>query len=126
MRVLGEDEHVGTFLKLWRTMPYDRHLLPDALLGKKPATVFYGGSTVLAREQAATRVLVACDREGENAHVRIMDRGRYKAIKTRWRAAKADYLARKGELQRAYQDALPEMTSIPFWEEYLKAAAEPR
>ncbi len=116
--ILDEHASVGLPLKLWRTMPYDRHFLPDALLRDEPGTVFYGGSGPTAAEQVATRTLVACDRSG-NAHIRTMDRVRYARIHGRWRTAMVDYREHKDQLAQEYRDAMPQMTSEDFWKKFL-------
>lgn len=112
-------------LRLVRTLPYDKHLLPENMLRVKPGTAYYGGSSNLPGiPQTATKVIVACDRSGELAHVRVMDKKRDKEIRRRWRQARRDYRARKTELEQAYRDALPQMTSVGFWHEYLERALE--
>ena len=108
-------------LRLWRTAPYDRHLLPDALLRSAPATAYYGGYTIFSPAQIGTKVLVACDRAGEMAHVRFMDRALWKAIRKRWAAVKADYRLRGADVAQAYRDALPEMSSVEYWREHLRS-----
>lgn len=109
-------------IKALRLLPYDKHLLPGALLRNAPATAYFGESLAPSAAQVATRVIVACNRTGEKAHVRVMDRERYAAIRSRWRAALGAFKAREPELRRAYIEAMPEMTSVAFWEDYLKRA----
>lgn len=121
-RELVRDDHAaGPWLRVWRSLPYDRHLLPDVLIKDEAATAYYGGYTVLSPDQVAKRVLVACDRTCENAHVRVMDRNRWNAIRKRWQVACDDYAQRKDEVAQAYRDALPQMTSAAFWKEHLAA-----
>lgn len=109
-------------IKAVRLLPYDKHLLPDAVLRDKAATAYFGESLTPELSQVATRVIVACDRTGKNAHVRVMDRARYESIRSRWKSALAQFRARECELRQAYRDAMPEMTSVEFWEDYLKKA----
>ncbi len=117
--IVRDNQHVNSLLKLWRTLPYDRHLLPEALLRNHPATAYYGGYTVSSPDQIATRVLVACDREGKHAHVRFLDRKRYRALKKRWRDAKRSYKKNGAQIKQAYRDAFPQLTSREFWKSYL-------
>ena len=46
-RLLGDQSYIKPFLKLMRTLPYDRHLLPDVLLRDTPEAVFYSGLSIL-------------------------------------------------------------------------------
>lgn len=117
--LVRDDHAAGPLLRVWRSLPYDRHFLPDALIKDEAATAYYGGYTVLSPDQVAKRILVACDRDCENAHVRVMDRDRWRAIKKRWQAACDDYKLRKDEVAQAYRDALPQMASAAFWKEHL-------
>ncbi len=117
--ILRADQKANMALTLFRTLPYDHHRLPVALIRHKPATAYYGGYTVFSPEQAATDVLIALDREGENAHVRIMDRDEWQSIHKRWRDAMADYRARGKEVAKAYRDALPDLTSKEYWRDHL-------
>lgn len=117
--LVREDRIASRPLKLARSLPYDRHVLPDALLRDEPATAYYGGYTVFSPDQIATRVLVACDRECKTAHVRFMDRERWRAIRKRWAKACADHRKRGAEVAQAYRDAVPYLTSIPYWKEHL-------
>lgn len=109
-------------IKAVRILPYDKHLLPDILLRDVPATAYFGETLTPNPAQIATRVIVACDRLGENAHVRVMDRVRYDAIRKRWKEALSTFRTRESELRQAYQDAMPEMTSLAFWHDYLDRA----
>lgn len=109
-------------IKAIRLLPYDKHLLPDSMLRDVPATAYFGESLTLNPAQVATRVIVACDRTGNNAHVRVMDRERYESIRGRWRSALRQFRARESQLRRAYRDAMPQMTSMEFWKKYLERA----
>lgn len=111
-------------MSLVRTLPYDKHLLPEGVLSDKPATAFYGGVTVPAPEQTATRVIVACDAEGQNAHVRVMDKERWQGIHDRWAAAKERYRVDGEAVRREYREAMGEMTSPEFWRAYLEERFE--
>ncbi|MDR3846344.1 MAG: glycosyltransferase, partial [Eggerthellaceae bacterium] len=47
-RLLGDQSRIKPLLKLMRTLPYDRHLLPDVLLRDTPEAVFYSGLSILS------------------------------------------------------------------------------
>lgn len=117
--LIREGHYACRPLRLWRTIPYDRHLLPDGVLRSKPATIYHGGYTVFDPDQVDTRVYVACERDGKTAHVRFIDRGKYKSIKKRWKEARGYYSKHGNEIRQAYKDALPDMTSVEFWSNYL-------
>ncbi len=118
--LVRDDQAAWPLLRLWRTVPYDRHLLPDALIRDEAATAYYGGYTVLSPDQVAKRILVACDRDCQNAHVRVMDRRRWGQIRKRWAQARADHKAKGGEVALAYREALSKLTGIDYWRQHLE------
>lgn len=118
-RLLGDQSRIKPLLKLMRTLPYDRHLLPDVLLRETPEAVFYSGLSILSPRTIGTKTLVAIDLEGNQGAVRHMDRERYRQIIDRWKALKNELKERGGEVRRAYKEALPYLTSTEFWEKYL-------
>ena len=118
-RTFGGESHISEFLRLWRTLPYDRHLLPDALLRDKPEAVFYSGLSVLSPRTVGTKTLVAFDLDGENAAVRHMDRERYKELMDRFARLRKEHAERGAEVRAAYKAAKPWLTSWDFWNEYL-------
>lgn len=124
-RALGGKSHVGQFLRLWRTLPYDRHQLPSSLLRDKPEGVFYSGLSVLSPKSMGTKTLVAFDMEGKNATVRHMDRARYEQLMARWTELKKRYAAEHESVRAAYKDAKPKLTSWDFWNEYLGTDLHP-
>lgn len=112
-------------LRLFRTIPYDKHVLPDALLSDEPGTAYYGAASSLpGTNQIARRVIVACGRDGSRAHVRVMDKGRERAIRNRLIAIFGDYAKNGKKVEEAYRQAVPQMTSVEFWKDYLKRANE--
>lgn len=119
MDLVRDDQAAGPLLRLWRSVPYDRHLLPDALIKDEAATAYYGGYTVLSPDQVAKRILVACDRECQNAHVRVMDRNRWRRIRRRWAQVRAEHKAKGSEIALAYQEALSKLTSVEYWQQHL-------
>lgn len=118
-RLLGDQSRIKPLLKLMRTLPYDRHLLPDVLLRETPEAVFYSGLSILSPRTIGTKTLVAIDLEGNQGAVRHMDRERYRQIMDRWKTLKNELKDRGDEVRAAYKEALPYLTSTEFWEKYL-------
>jgi galactofuranosylgalactofuranosylrhamnosyl-N-acetylglucosaminyl-diphospho-decaprenol beta-1,5/1,6-galactofuranosyltransferase len=106
--------------KVLRTFALDRHKLPDALLSDRPQTVYYASTNSADSMHATTRVLVASDREGKNAHVRVMDRARRARLEKRWRAACKRFAAHNDEIAQSYHAYLHKLTSPEFWQHYLQ------
>ncbi len=119
--VLNRENHplVRLVLGWFRTIPYDKHLLPEQMTRSVPATAYHGYATVPAYAQIGATVVVACDRPGEHAKVRFMDKQRHAQLMRRWKAAKSDYRAHKSTIAKEWKDAMPEMTSVDFWKEFL-------
>ena len=124
-RAFGGESRVGQFLRFWRTLPYDRHLLPDALLRDKPQAVFYSGLSVLSPRTMATKTLVAFDLDGKNAAIRHMDRGRYQELMDRFSRLKKQHAEHSAEVRPAYKEAKSWLTSWDFWNEYLDTDLKP-
>lgn len=118
-RLLGDQSRIKPLLKLMRTLPYDRHLLPDVLLRDTPEAVFYSGLSILSPRTIGTKTLVAIDLEGNQGAVRHMDRERYQQIMDRWKALKSELKERGDEVRAAYKEAQPYLTSTEFWEKHL-------
>ena len=108
----------GRLTALWRTLPYDRHMLPDALLRDKPARIIRGRGAPFSPSSAGTKSLVVYEIDG-TVSVRQMDKERYKAIMSRLNRLKKEYKERGAEVRAAYKAAKPWMTSWDFWNEYL-------
>lgn len=116
---------VTRLMRIVRTFPYDKHLLPDALLSDTPGTAYYGyTSSVPGFDQMAKRVIVACGRDGSRAHVRVMDRERDRSIRKRLAAVTFQFFRNGARIKADYKNAMPEMTSVAFWKDYLKLANE--
>lgn len=124
-RAFGGESYIGQFLRVWRTLPYDRHLLPDALLRDKPEAVFYSGLSVLSPRTMATKTLVAFDLDGKNAAVRHMDRDRYKELMGRFARLKKEHAEHGAKVRAAYKAAKPWLTSWDFWNSYLGTDLKP-
>lgn len=118
-RLLGEESVIDIPLKLVRSLPYDRHLLPDSLLRDTPEVVFYSGLSVFSPRTTATKTLVAMDLDGQHAAVRHMDRARHRQVLDRMQRLKEDWKQRGDEVRQAYKDAQPYLTSVEFWKKHL-------
>ncbi len=117
--MVSDEKPPHVLLRLARTIPYDKHLLPDSFLRNEPATAYYGGYTIFCPDQVGTRVLVACDRDCASAHVRLMDRERWRALHKRWDEACAEHRRRGADVAKAYQQALSHLSSKEYWHEHL-------
>lgn len=107
------------FMKYWRSIPYDKHYLPDTLLRGKPGYVVKNGSCTLEGNSTRCKTLVFLDPTREKGSVRTMDRARFKSIRRREHELMARY-RKEGKIVRgAWKDAMPYMTSREFWEKYL-------
>ena len=120
-RILDFDvqPRANTLLKLWRSVPYDRHKLPNKFLRNKPQVVPYSRWSTLAPRSVGTETLVALDLDGKTGAVRHMDKERYHELLNRWKALKADNKKRGAQVRQAYKDAKPYLTSYEFWAKYL-------
>lgn len=119
MRYLGVQKGRPFALKLVEELPHDRHLLPDALLSKHPAPVYYCRGAYPAWRSARRSVLVAYDATGTKAHVRHMDRARWRELRERYGELMAAFRDRKESLWHQYAAAQPYLTSEAFWRTYL-------
>lgn len=111
--------HPSRFFKIWRSIPYDKHYLPDVLLRCKPGYVVKNGSCTLEGNSTRCKTLVFLDPTREKGSVRMMDRARFKSIRRRERELMARYRKEGKSVRGAWKDAMPYMTSRGFWEEYL-------
>lgn len=116
-RVYGFVKHNS--MRLWRTLPYDRHQLPDALLRDNPKPVFYSGLASCGAYTMGTKTLVALDKEAKHGAVRRYDKQRWLGIHERLKQLKEQHRTQGKEIRRSYKDALPYLTSWEFWNEYL-------
>ena len=107
------------FMKYWRSIPYDKHYLPDALLRGKPGYVVKNGSCTLEGNSTRCKTLVFLDPTREKGSVRTMDRARFKSIRRREHDLMARYRKEGENVKEAWKDAMPYMTSREFWEQYL-------
>lgn len=111
--------HPSKFMKYWRSIPYDKHYLPDALLRGKPGYVVKNGSCTLEGNSTRCKTLVFLDPTREKGSVRTMDRARFKSIRRREHELMVRYRKEGKSVRGAWKDAMPYMTSREFWEQYL-------
>lgn len=111
--------HPSKFMKYWRSIPYDKHYLSDALLRGKPGYVVKNGSCTLEGNSTRCKTLVFLDPTREKGSVRMMDRARFKSIRRREHELMTRYRKEGKSVREAWKDAMPYMTSREFWEEYL-------
>lgn len=105
--------------KAIEALPYNRHLLPRALLKTTPAAVDYGSVLSPPAFTARRNTLVALDTAGEKGHIRTLDKARYKQLMRRYRALRRTYSECADEVAAQYRAARPYLTSVEFWKEYL-------
>ena len=113
------ESHPSKFMKYWRSIPYDKHYLPDALLRGKPGYAVKNGSCTLEGNSTRCKTLVFLDPTREKGSVRTMDRARFKSIRSREHELMARYRKEGKSVRGAWKDAMPYMTSREFWEQYL-------
>lgn len=111
--------HPSKFMKYWRSIPYDKHYLPDALLRGKPGYVVKNGSCTLEGNSTRCKTLVFLDPTREKGSIRTMDRARFKSIRRREHELMERYRKEGKNVRGAWKDAMPYMTSREFWEQYL-------
>lgn len=119
-RHLGQGKDRGMLLKTLEMIPHDRHVLPDFLLSDKPAPMYYSRGAYPGRKTMRRRTLVAYDQSATMAHVRTIDRARWKQLRRRFGVLMHEYRKRGKLIAREYRDAMPQLTSREFWEDYLQ------
>ena len=102
------------------TVPYDRHLLPDALLRSDPGAIMPGGSYTPFRKTAWRKQLVALNSDATMGHVRTIDRGRYEGLVERYRALTKRYREEGDAVAASWREAMPVLTSREFWLDYIE------
>ncbi len=105
--------------KLAKTLPYDKHLLPDALLKSEPGHYQLTGDCVYSKDTTARSCVLVLDVTGEKVAVRRMDRERNRRIKQRERELRRRWQLERERVAAAYQQAFPTLTSQDFWRRYL-------
>lgn len=106
-------------MKMVEMLPYSKNILPDPLLNDRATALDYAGNASPRSKTSFRRNLVALDMNAENGHVRTVDRERYRGLVKRYRALRDDYRKRGEEVAQSWRDAMPELTSVEFWKQYL-------
>ncbi len=119
-RYLGAERDRGMLLKTLEMLPHDRHVLPDALLAKEPAPMYFSRGAYPACKTMRRSVLVAYDKTGTKANIRTMDRERWARLRERMHVLMAEYRKRNNEVVTEYRNAMPYLTSREFWDDYLE------
>ena len=105
--------------KLVQTLPYDKHLLPDAFLKSEPGHLQRQTVSRYDSDTFARKTVVIVDAAGKEVAIRTMDRARRDAILSRMRLLKREFAQRRHEVERAWEEAFPHLTSAEFWRGYL-------
>ena len=113
------DFQPSRFMKLWRTLPYDKHYLPDFLLGNRVGYVVKNGECRIEGSTTGCKSLIYLDATREKGSVRTIDRTRFKTIRKRQHELMARYRKEGEAVRKEWKDAMPYMTSREFWEDYL-------
>ena len=106
--------------KLVRTLPYDRHLLPDFLLSSKPGAIMPGDSFSPLWAVACRKQLVALNSDATKGHVRTIDRERYEKLVDRYHALMKRYREENEAVVALWREKMPELTSKDFWLDYIE------
>ena len=109
----------SSLVKLWRTLPYDKHYLPDFITRRRIGFVAKNGSSTMLSNSYGCGTLVFLNPTREFGAVRHMDRKRFRAILDRERALMRRYRAERESVRASWKSALPRLTSREFWLEYL-------
>ena len=119
--VVPTKHHQLTFAgKLGKTIPYDKHLLPDALLKKEPGHYQMANGGLYSKDTTARQTILVLDASGEKVAVRRMDRERNARIKQREHDLRRRWQLEHERVAKAYKDAFPTLTGQEFWRTYLK------
>lgn len=104
---------------LVRTLPYDKHYLPDVVTRGRVGYVVKNAGTVLEGHATGCGTIVYLDATREHGAIRHMDRARFKEIRRREARVMREYRRRGSEVRAAWKAALPRFASREFWERYL-------
>ncbi|WP_455135994.1 hypothetical protein [Thermophilibacter sp.] len=108
---------------LVRTLPYDKHYLPEGMVRGRVGYVVKNAGTVLEGHATGCETIVYLDATREHGAIRRMDRARFKEIRRREARVMREYRRRGSEVRAAWKAALPRFASREFWERYLAERA---
>lgn len=115
----GSVDRPGLLVRIFRSLPYDRHYLPEFLLKTKPGYVVKNVSVQLESNASRCKTVVYLDATREHATVREMDRARFKSIRRRERELFKKYKRKRGSIRNEWREASSRLASREFWDEYL-------
>ena len=124
--VLSDVDHVdkaSMLLKLLRTLPYDKHYLPDFITRHRVGYVVKNGSSTLCGSSLCCGTLIYINPTRELGSIRHIDRERFRSIIKRERRLVRQYKIERNEVRQAWRSAYKRFTTKEFWIEYLKKSA---
>ena len=132
---LGVDLNEATDWKIYRDRPYeggDKKLLELTYNGQRFTTSYIEKGKVAVIDNVGwaypagkfqhAEYIISMDLPNHQGIIRHIDRERFRQVKERLRKALHEYDERKDELAKSYSAARAEMTSVPFWKQYLGIA----
>lgn len=87
---------------------------------KVTAVVTYDGRNYLDKITQSASQIIALNPICQTASIRKKDNERYLALMKRYREVLKRYKKENSKVRAAYKKALPKITSVDFWKEYLK------
>lgn len=103
---------------LFRLIYNGHRFFPKSLLKKKPAVIGYDWSYQPAK-QAFRRQMLAVNPTDRTAHLRIMDKKRFRELTKRYRKDIRQLKKHGAEIEKKWRDAMERLTSEAFWHVYL-------
>jgi len=107
-------------LRLLEALTRNPHKRGDSKLISEPAIIVFDGKACLTKETQRRSTLIAINTVDNTAAIRTMDKNRYQEIMQRYKSLLKYYKNEKKDLAKQYKEALPELSSVAFWESYLK------
>lgn len=113
------ESQASRFMKVLRSLPYDKHYLPKPMLGTRPGYVVKNGAAMIEGQSMACETLVFLDPTRTKGAIRHMDRQRFRAIRMREHELIKRHRIEGKRVRQAWRDAFPYLTSRAFWTSYL-------
>lgn len=113
------ESQASRFMKVLRSLPYDKHYLPKPMLGTRPGYVVKNGAAMIEGQSMACETLVFLDPTRTKGAIRHMDRQRFRAIRMREHELIKRHRIEGKRVRQAWKDAFPYLTSRAFWTSYL-------
>lgn len=118
-RIVLEMPPSTPFMKLWRSVPYDKHYLPDFLLDKKLGYIVKQGTVILEGSSLHKKSLLYLDPRRKSCSIRTVDKERFRQIRKRQHALMRQWRRDGKRIRAEYKAALPRLTSREYWCEKL-------